>query len=1018
MISIAVAALFAASCQKETPAELKVSQTEMYFAKEGGTQNISFTTNVAWTASSSAEWCRLSATSGDSSAKSVSVTASENTGYDDRTATVTISAGELKQTVTVTQGMTKGIFITTPEYDLSNESHNLTVEVKSNVGLEVISDSGWITHTETKALTTSNICLAVDANRGYDGRTGTVTVKEKGGKLAGVVTIRQAENLGLELSGEAAEIGRAAQDVEVVVNTNVEFTVVVPEDARGMIVNVKYEGGSEGTKALVPKKCVISVSENTTGAERTASITFKQTEGTLSGTFKITQSTQEGTFGGEGTEDSPYLLYTAEDLVKVSELCREVTSDDATPTYFKLMANINLAGIDWNPINTLDPYAKKVDFNGNGKTISNLHSSFARYPSLFGVLFGEVYDLKIADAVIEGELASGIVGGYAGTNAKFAHSAKATNVHVTGTVSVTTTSLDGVGGLFGRICNTRISRCSANVTVNSAGGQVGGIVGNMDSGDCSITDCFSQGLINCPTNSQRNAGIVGCIKPRGGVVENCISLCDVVTNMCAGGIVGHANENSSSAKTPGDVIRGCIAWNKSLTALKTKTNNYGSGAVVGFSSPENTLSDCWRRRDLVLSINPDQTDRSTYPLNFVEVCDQPDASASSPLTVGVNCDYSTSYVSPYHGKVAAEGETASDIARKIGWDENVWDLSGDIPVLYNSDVVPEEGGGEEGGGEEYVIPGDDIPNHPAKTPDLTDDKWTKTEVEDGLIYWNFTGTDPISGVKQIVHVADVDLNKGFGLRMAYDANQSITSNIYKKYNAVVAMNGGFGASSIFIKVNGTAYRKIQSDKDSDTGILNWRNDGAICTNKEGRAFIPNSIFSQDGDGQSEYGAQLEKQREFYKNTLASIPNIISGAPLLIDGYNPLGLTFVPAGISISQAENNYAYEHPYRHQGVRHPRTAVALTGDNHILMVVADGRRKNYCYGFTAKELTQFLIDHFDPKYALNLDGGGSSTLCVEKCGDSDTHVVNYPCEGITNKDLTVIQERTVQSFLYIVKE
>ncbi len=58
------------------------------------------------------------------------------------------------------------------------------------------------------------------------------------------------------------------------------------------------------------------------------------------------------------------------------------------------------------------------------------------------------------------------------------------------------------------------------------------------------------------------------------------------------------------------------------------------------------------------------------------------------------------------------------------------------------------------------------------------------------------------------------------------------------------------------------------------------------------------------------------------------------------------------------------------------------------------DGRNKN-SEGMSAKELTQFLVKWFNPQYALNMDGGGSTTLCVEGEGDPQTHVVNYPCDN-----------------------
>ena len=35
----------------------------------------------------------------------------------------------------------------------------------------------------------------------------------------------------------------------------------------------------------------------------------------------------------------------------------------------------------------------------------------------------------------------------------------------------------------------------------------------------------------------------------------------------------------------------------------------------------------------------------------------------------------------YHGKAAAADATLSSVAKSIGWDENIWDLSGAVPVL-------------------------------------------------------------------------------------------------------------------------------------------------------------------------------------------------------------------------------------------------------------------------------------------------------------------------------------------------
>ena len=89
--------------------------------------------------------------------------------------------------------------------------------------------------------------------------------------------------------------------------------------------------------------------------------------------------------------------------------------------------------------------------------------------------------------------------------------------------------------------------------------------------------------------------------------------------------------------------------------------------------------------------------------------------------------------------------------------------------------------------------------------------------------------------------------------------------------------------------------------------------------------------------------------------------------------------------------------------------------GDNHLLMVVVDGRRPGVSEGMSARELTRFLRTNFNPRYALNMDGGGSSTLCVRGQGDPLTHVVNYPTD---NNRYDHAGERKVTSHFYLVHE
>lgn len=74
-------------------------------------------------------------------------------------------------------------------------------------------------------------------------------------------------------------------------------------------------------------------------------------------------------------------------------------------------------------------------------------------------------------------------------------------------------------------------------------------------------------------------------------------------------------------------------------------------------------------------------------------------------------------------------------------------------------------------------------------------------------------------------------------------------------------------------------------------------------------------------------------------------------------------------------DNGLPVEHPSPRL---HPRTAVASAADGATLwLVVVDGRQPNYSEGVTLAELADILLE-LGATMALNLDGGGSSTMAA----------------------------------------
>jgi len=64
------------------------------------------------------------------------------------------------------------------------------------------------------------------------------------------------------------------------------------------------------------------------------------------------------------------------------------------------------------------------------------------------------------------------------------------------------------------------------------------------------------------------------------------------------------------------------------------------------------------------------------------------------------------------------------------------------------------------------------------------------------------------------------------------------------------------------------------------------------------------------------------------------------------------------------------------------PRTAIGLNGNGrYVYLVVVDGRQPFYSDGATFQELAELLLEQ-GAFFAMSLDGGGSSTMVIEKNG------------------------------------
>lgn len=145
--------------------------------------------NVSYTVSISADWVKQTGTKALTSNK-LTFTAEENTTYDGRSATITISGSGLSRTVTVRQAAKPGIELEKTEFEAEAEESYIEIPVKTNVELTVTPAADWITFAQTKALENKTVVLHVSENPDYQPRECRVEIS--GGGQSRTITVRQA----------------------------------------------------------------------------------------------------------------------------------------------------------------------------------------------------------------------------------------------------------------------------------------------------------------------------------------------------------------------------------------------------------------------------------------------------------------------------------------------------------------------------------------------------------------------------------------------------------------------------------------------------------------------------------------------------------------------------------------------------------------------------------------------------------------------------------------------------------
>ena len=190
---------------------------------------LSFSTNVAWSATVSADWLTMSPSSGEAGKNSVKVEVEENRTGQPRSATITISDKESMQKVSVTvrQEALKASLTVSPEsLEFSANKGEEMLNVTSNTDWVITKDAEWITLDSDKGKGLATIAAGVTENTSLTSRTGSITVSTSDGSVKKTVSVRQSgADVVFSVDKNEHSVAAAGGDFTVKVTRNIGYKI-------------------------------------------------------------------------------------------------------------------------------------------------------------------------------------------------------------------------------------------------------------------------------------------------------------------------------------------------------------------------------------------------------------------------------------------------------------------------------------------------------------------------------------------------------------------------------------------------------------------------------------------------------------------------------------------------------------------------------------------------------------------------------------------------------------------------
>ena len=242
----------------------------------------------------------------------------------------------------------------------------------------------------------------------------------------------------------------------------------------------------------------------------------------------------------------------------------------------------------------------------------------------------------------------------------------------------------------------------------------------------------------------------------------------------------------------------------------------------------------------------------------------------------------------------------------------------------------------------------------ADSATIVSTRWETTVAQDGIIHKRALIPSLYKG-PQHINIIEIPASRALHYGIGVNEKMVPISQLSADNQALASINGSFYNMQ---KGNSVCYLRLGKEvvDTTTTREFKLRVTGAVYTHKKKLRIIP---WSRETE------AKYKKKKG----------NVLASGPLLMDDGHTC---------SWEMCDSSFV--------ATKHPRSAIFTTKDKKTVLITVDGRSKGNAIGVSIPELAH-LIRILGGVDALNLDGGGSTTLWMKNAPDNG--VLNCPSDN-----------------------